>query len=191
MDLLQLMKDQRFSVRKFKEQPVEKEKLELILEAGRIAPTACNYQPQRILVMEDEAVREKLRQCTAYNFGAPVTLLVCYDKTTCWKNGTNGTIGGDVDASIVTTQMMLEAASLGLGTTWIGAFNHQKARELFEIPEYLVPVVLLPIGYPADDVKPSPAHFNRFAMEHSVFYNSFDGITEGESHPFRKIQGER
>lgn len=89
--------------------------------------------------------------------------------------------------SIATTQMMLEAASLGLGTTWIGGFNHQKARELFGIPDYPVPVVLLPIGYPADDVKPSMAHFKRFDMEHSVFYNSFDGITEGESHPFRRI----
>ncbi len=191
MSLLQLMKDQRFSVRKFKEQMVEKEKLDLILEAGRVAPTACNYQPQRILVIEDAATREKLKQCTSYNFGAPVTLLVCYDKTTCWKDETNGTIGGDVDISIATTQMMLEAAELGLGTTWIGGFNHQKARELFEIPDYLVPVVLLPIGYPADDVKPSALHYKRFDLDHSVFYNSFDGIIEGESHPFRRIQGER
>ena len=88
-------------------------------------------------------------------------------------------------------QMMLEAAELGLGTTWIGGFNHQKARELFGIPDYLVPVVLLPIGYPADDVKPSTLHYERFDMDHSVFYNSFDGIIEGESHPFRRIQGER
>lgn len=188
MDLLQLMKEQRFSVRKFKDQAVEKEKLDLILEAGRIAPSACNYQPQRILVIDKPEVREKLKQCTAYNFGAPVTLLVCYDKTTCWKNGTNGTIGGDVDVSIATTQMMLAAAALGLGTTWIGGFNHQKAREAFNIPEFLVPVVLLPIGYPADDVEPSPAHFKRFDLDHSVFYNSFDGIQEGEVHPPRYIK---
>lgn len=190
MDLLELMQEQRFSVRKFKEQAVEREKLEAILEAGRIAPTACNYQPQRIMVIEEKAVREKLKQCTVYDFGAPITLLVCYDKTTCWKNATNGTIGGDVDVSIVTTQMMLQATALGLGTTWVGGFNHQKARELFHIPDYLVPVVLLPIGYPADDIKPSALHSKRFDMGHSVFYNSFDGITEGEPHPFRKIQGD-
>ena len=182
MSFLQLSKDQRYSVRKFKAQAVEKEKLDLILEAGRIAPTACNYQPQRILVIENESALEKLKQCTQYHFNAPVALMVCYDKTTCWKNMTNGTIGGDVDASIVTTHMMLEIAELGLGTTWVGAFDHKKARELFGIPDYLVPVALLPIGYPADDVEPHPWHFKRFDIDHSVFYNSFDGITEGEAH---------
>ena len=182
MSFLQLAKEQRYSVRKFKDHPVEKEKLDLILEAGRIAPTACNYQPQRILVIEDEAAREKIKQCTPCHFDAPVILLICYDKTTVWKNKTNGTIGGDVDASIVTTQMMLEIAELGLGTTWVGAFNHQKTRELFEIPDYLVPVALLPIGYPADGVEAHPWHYKRFDMEHTVFYNTFDGITEGEAH---------
>ena len=182
MSFLQLAKEQRFSVRKLKSQSVEKEKLDLILEAGHIAPTACNYQPQRILVIENSDALEKLKQCTPCHFDAPVALMVCYDKTTCWKNKTNGTIGGDVDASIVTTQMMLEVAELGLGTTWVGAFDHQKARELFDIPGYLVPVALLPIGYPADDVKPHPWHYNRFDIDHTVFYNSFDGITEGESH---------
>lgn len=182
MEFLQLAKDQRYSVRKFKDQPVEKEKLDLILEAGRVAPTACNYQPQRILVIENEAAHEKLKQCTSWYFGAPVVLMVCYDRTTCWKNKTNGTIGGDVDASIVTTHMMLEAAALGLGATWVGAFNHQKARELFGIPDYLVPVALLPVGYPAEGVEPNAWHFKRFDIGHTVFYNSFGGLTEGEPH---------
>ena len=182
MNFLQLAKEQRYSVRKFKDQPIEKEKLDLILEAGRIAPTACNYQPQRILAIEDADAHKKLKQCTSWYFGTPVVLMVCYDKTTVWKNKTNGTIGGDVDASIVTTHMMLEAAELGLATTWVGAFDHQKARELLGIPDYLVPVALLPIGYAADGVEPHPWHWNRFDIDHSVFYNSFDGITEGEAH---------
>lgn len=182
MNFLELAKEKRYSCRKFKDKPVEKEKLELVLEAGRIAPTAANFQPQRILVIQDEAAREKLRQCTNYHFNAPVALMICYDKTTVWKNKTNGTIGGDVDASIVTTQMMLEAAALGLGTTWVGAFHHQKARELFDIPDFLVPVALLPMGYPADDDKPHPLHTTRFEMAHTVFYNTFDGIVEGEPH---------
>ena len=182
MSFLQLAKEQRYSVRKFKPQQVEREKLELILEAGRVAPTACNYQPQRILVIENDDVLEKLKQCTPYHFDAPLALMICYDKTTVWKNRTNGTIGGDVDASIVTTHMMLEIAELGLATTWVGAFDHQKARELFNIPDYLVPVALLPIGYAADSVEPHPWHWKRFGMEHTVFYNSFDGIKEGEAH---------
>ena len=182
MDFLQFAKEQRYSVKQFKDQLVEKEKLDLILEAGRIAPTACNYQPQRILVIEDKPGLEKLKQCTSYHFDAPLALMICYDQTTVWKNKTNGTIGGDVDASIVTTHMMLEVAQLGLATTWVGAFNHQKARELFEIPDYLAPVALLPIGYAADGAEPNPLHWKRFDMDHSVFYNSFDGITEGKAH---------
>ena len=182
MSFLELAKEKRYSVRKFKSQPVEKEKLDLILEAGRIAPTACNYQPQRILVIENETALEKLKQCTGCHFDAPLALMICYDQTTVWKNKTNGTIGGDVDASIVTTHMMLEIADLGLATTWVGAFNHQKARELFDIPEYLVPVALLPVGYAADEVGPHPWHFKRFETDHTVFYNSFDGVTEGEAH---------
>ena len=182
MDFLQLAKNKRYSVRKFKSQAVEKEKLDLILEAGRVAPTACNYQPQRILVIENETAYKLLKQCTSCHFDAPVVLMICYDKSTCWKSNTNGTIGGDVDASIVTTHMMLAAAELGLGTTWVAAFNHQKARELFKIPDYIVPVALLPIGYPADGVEPHPWHFKRFDIDRTVFYNSFDGITEGEVH---------
>ena len=182
MSFLELAKEQRYSVRKFKEQPVEKEKLDLILEAGRIAPTACNYQPQRIMVIDEPAAYEKLKQCTPCHFDAPVVLMICYDKTTVWKNKINGTVGGDVDASIVTTHMMLQAAALGLGATWVGAFKLEKLRELFELPDFLVPVALLPIGYPADEVEPHPWHFARFDMDHSVFYKSFDGLVEGEAH---------
>ena len=182
MDFLQLARDMRYSVRKFSDRPVEKEKLERILEAGRVAPTACNYQPQRILVIQDEAAHEKLKECTSWLFGAPIVLMICYDRSTCWKNKVNGTIGGDVDASIVITHMMLEAADLGLATTWVGAFSHQKARELFGIPESLAPVALLPVGYAAEGVEPHPWHFKRFDVEHSVFYNTFDGIREGEAH---------
>lgn len=182
MDFLHLAKEERYSVRAFRDKPVEREKLEQILEAGRIAPTACNYQPQRILVIEDEAALAKLKQCTSCHFNAPLALMICYDKTTCWKNRTNGTIGGDVDAAIVTTHMMLEVAQLGLATTWVGAFNHKKARELFDIPEYIVPVALLPIGYAAEGTAPHPWHWKRFDMDHTVFYNTFDGICEGEAH---------
>lgn len=182
MDFIELARDKRYSVRKFKDQPVEREKLLKILEAGRIAPTGCNYQPQRILVIEDKEAMDKIRQCTPCHFDAPLILMICYDKTTVWKNKVNGTIGGDVDASIVTTHMMLEAAELGLGTTWVGLFHHQKARELFQMPDYLVPVALLTIGYPADDAVPHPWHTKRFDLEHTVFFNSFDGITEGEAH---------
>ncbi len=181
MDFLQLA-NQRYSVRKFKTDKIEKEKLDLILEAGRIAPTAANFQPQRILVLDSIENLTKLKVCTPYHFDAPLALLICYDYETCWKHQQNGKVGGDVDASIVTTHMMLEAASLGIGSTWVAAFDHDKIRELFNLPGYLVPVALLPLGYPASDASPHSVHYKRYDMSHTVFYNSFDGISQGEKH---------
>lgn len=77
MDFLELAKD-RYSVRKFCDKKVEKEKLDLILEVGRVAPTAVNYQPQRILVLDTEDALSKLKICTTYHFHAPLALLICY-----------------------------------------------------------------------------------------------------------------
>ncbi len=181
MDFLSLAKE-RYSCRKFKADKIKKEKLDLILEAGRVAPTAANFQPQRILVLESDDSIAKIKACTPYHFNAPLTLLICFDSITCWKHRHSGKSGGDVDASIITTHMMLEAASIGIGSTWVAAFDHEKARELFSLPDYLTPVALLPLGYPADDASPHPVHFERFDMDHTVFYNSFDGISEGPKH---------
>jgi nitroreductase len=181
MNFLQLATEQRYSVRKFTNDKIEAEQLDLILEAGRIAPTAANYQPQRILVLDSEENLTKLKSCTPYHFNAPLALLICYDSGTCWKH-MSGKGGGDIDASIVTTHMMLEAASLGIGSTWVGAFDFDKARELFHIPDYIIPVAILPLGYPASDSKPNPMHDTRFNLEHSVYYNSFEEIARGEVH---------
>jgi nitroreductase len=78
--------------------------------------------------------------------------------------------------------MMLESANLGIGSTWVAAFDHDKIKELFNIPDYLTPVALLPLGYPAPDAKPHPVHYKRFDVNHTVFYNSFDGISAGDKH---------
>ena len=107
----------RFSVRRFDARPVEPEALSRILRAGQLAPTACNRQPQRILILQSEDSLARLRRCTVCHFNAPVALIVCYDKTECWTREFDGKPSGDIDASIVTTHMMLEAAELGVGTT--------------------------------------------------------------------------
>ena len=141
MDFIKLAKE-RYSVRKFAAKKVEEEKVAQILEAGRCAPTAVNYQPQRILVIESGDSLAKLRECTPYHFNAPLALLVCYDRTASWKRSYDGCDMGVVDASIVAAQMMLEAASLGLGTTWVGHFDPAAVRTAFELPEYIEPVAL-------------------------------------------------
>mgnify|MGYP001454457567 CR=1 FL=1 len=181
MNFSQLAKE-RYSVRKFSDQKVEKEKLDLILEAGRVAPTAVNYQPQRILVIEAEESMAKLKSCTPFHFNAPLALLVCYDSTVSWKRSHDKKEMGDVDASIVATHMMLQAHELGLGSTLVGHFNPDIIKESFEIPEYLVPVVLLPMGYPSSDSVPHPKmHYTRYNLNHSVFFNTFEGIVHGEN----------
>jgi len=148
----------RYSVRKFRGEPVAREHIEKILAAGHLAPTGCNYQPQRIFVIQSEEALEKIRRCTRCHFNAPVVMLICYDKTECWTRKYDGEQAGWTDASIVTTHMMLEAAALGVGTTWVMHFDPQAVRTEFELGGELVPVALLPMGYPAEDAAPSPMH---------------------------------
>ncbi|UUV17632.1 nitroreductase family protein [Fusobacteria bacterium ZRK30] len=172
MDFLELAK-KRYSVRKFSSQKVEKEKIDLILEAGRLAPTAVNYQPQRILVLESDESLEKLKECSKYHFDAPLAILVCYDNTISWKRRYDDKDMGEVDASIVATQMMLEITNLNLGTTWVGHFDPQKIRDTFSLPENIIPVALFPIGYPHEKSTPHPLHDQRFEISETVVYNSF------------------
>jgi len=172
MDFLELAK-KRYSVRKFSDKKVEKEKIDLILEAGRVAPTAVNYQPQRILVIDSDESLEKLKECTRYHFNAPLVMLVCYDNTISWKRNYDNKDMGEVDAAIVATQMMLEIDNLNLGTTWVGHFDPRKIIETFSLPENIIPVALFPIGYPHEESVPHQLHEKRLEISETVIYNSF------------------
>ena len=151
----------RYSVRKFKDVPVEKEKMEKILEAGRIAPTACNNQPQSVLVLQSPEALEKLKKCTPCHFNAPLAIIICYDKNTSWKRPYDQKDHGDIDASIVCASMMFEATELGLGTTWVCYFDPEAVITEFSLPENTVPSSILPIGYAADNAVPAPLHSQR------------------------------
>ncbi len=175
MNFLELAKE-RYSVRKFDSREVEAEKIELILEAGRIAPTAENFQPQRILVLNSKESLDKLKDCSHCHYNAPLAMIICYDNRVSSKRSGYGYEAkdmGEQDASIVTTQMMLEITNLGLGSTWVAYFNEAAVRTAFSIPEYVVPVALLTIGYPSEKSKPSPLHFKRLDRNETVFYNKF------------------
>lgn len=153
--------ESRYSVRSFTDRKVEPEKLEKILQAGRVAPTAVNNQPQVIYVLQSPEALAKMGQATKYLFGAPQALLVCYDENICWKNRHHEDAGrpsGEVDASIVLTHMMLQAWELGIGSCWIGAFQPSAVAEAFGIPANEHPVAILPLGYPADGCRPSDKH---------------------------------
>ena len=149
----------RYSVRAFRETPVEEEKLMQILEAGRIAPTACNNQPQKIFVAKSTASREKLASVCPCTFHAPVILVVCYDRTRNWKSKLMpGYESGETDAAIVCTHMMLQAADLGIGSCWVGYFNAQEVADVLGLPEGITVSALLPIGYAAEGAEPDPLH---------------------------------
>lgn len=167
MDFLELAQ-KRYSVRKFSPQHVENEKLNQILEAGRSAPTAVNYQPQRIFVISTEAALEKMQNCTPFLFHAPLALLVCYDSNESWKRSYDGKDMGEVDASIVATHMMLAAANIGLGSTWVGHFDSEKVKTAFALPETILPVAILPIGYPHETSQPHQNHNKRLALSETV-----------------------
>lgn len=172
MDFLKLA-EERYSVRSFTDKAVTKEDLDKILKAGHVAPTACNIQPQRILVINSEEAIAKLKNCTKCHFNAPTALLVCYSKEACWKRRYDGANSGEIDASIVTTHMMLEAAALGVGSTWVMYFDPAAMREAFAIPEDLEPVALLVMGYPAEDAAPIAMHSEFKDMNEIVSYNEF------------------
>ena len=174
MEFSKLAIEKRYSCRSFQSRPVEKNDLDMILEAGRMAPTAANAQPQRIIAISTPEGMGKLAQCTHYTYGAPAALVVCYDRSNVWVRNYDGKDSGDVDASIVTTQMMLQAADLGIGTCWIGHFDPWRIKELFNIPDHFVPVAILDMGYPDEKGKqPHPVHWKRKDLNETVVYESF------------------
>ncbi|MDP4125774.1 MAG: nitroreductase family protein [Bacillota bacterium] len=172
MTFLELAK-KRYAVRNFQVKKVEEEKLLKILEAGRIAPTGANTQPQRIIVIREEEGLEKLMK-GARIYGAPLALLVCTDHTVSWKRPLDGKDIAEIDASIVTDHMMLQATELGLGTCWICYFDPKIIRAELKIPDDFEPVNILAIGYAANEAL-SPDRHNtlRKSIEHTVKYETF------------------
>lgn len=149
----------RYSVRKFKNKAIEEEKLAVILEAGRVAPTACNNQPQKIFVVKSEENRKKLAEVCRYTFDAPVILVIGYDKERDWKNRRMpGYSSGETDAAIVCTHMMLAAWEQGIGSCWVGAFAADAVEAALALPENIRITAMLPLGYAADDAEPAAFH---------------------------------
>ena len=164
---------ERYSVRKFENRHLEQDVIEKILIAGHIAPTGCNNQPQRILVLNTDDSLEKLKLCTKCHFNAPCAFLICYNREETWKRPYDGAMSAPVDAAIVATHMMLEAQNIGVGTCWVMHFNPAKMKETFCIPEHIEPVALLVAGYPHPDAQPLQMHEKVRPMEEVVFYDTF------------------
>jgi len=154
MEFSELIK-KRYSVRAYKSDPVEDEVLHQVLEAARLAPTAGNRQPFQLIVIHTTGREEELKRI--YNrdwfVKAPLVICACGIPAQGWtrSNGKNYT---DVDVAIVMDHLILAAASLGLGTCWIAAFDPTAAREVLGLPDGVEPIVFTPLGYPADQPRP-------------------------------------
>jgi nitroreductase len=163
----------RYSVRNYTTQKVEDEKLAHILAAGRVAPTAANRQPQRVVVVQSEAGLEKLAKA-ARIFGAPLALVVCANHDEAWVRGYDRKSAADIDASIVTDHMMLQATELGLGTLWICAFDPKIVRQEFNLPDHIEPINILAVGYGCGEVKSPDRHAtDRKPLDDTMHYESF------------------
>ena len=159
----------RYSQRRFSSLPIEADKIQEILAAARIAPTAHNNQPQRIKVVDSPDALAKIDAATSCRFGAPTVFLICYDKNEAWQRTYDGAYSGEVDASIVTTHMIFAAEELGLGSCWVMHFDPRILIKEFDLPEHLIPVAILPVGYPAENARPAKIHFERKDISELLF----------------------
>ena len=152
MNFLELAR-KRCSVRQYSDRSVEPEKMDYVLEAARLAPSAVNKQPWRILLIESEEKRQQLQDCYDREWfkQAPLYLIICGNHVESWKRAEDGKDHVDVDVAILTEHLCLAAAEQGLGTCWVCNFNVARCKQLFDLPDDLEPIVLLPLGYPADE----------------------------------------
>lgn len=147
----------RHSVRAYRPDPVPDEALAAVLEAARVAPTAANRQPFRVIVVHTAGREAELRRIYDRDWfvGAPIVLCVCAVRDEAWRRTMyDGRSHADVDAAIVMDHMVLAAADLGLGTCWIGAFDPAAARRLLDLPAGWEPIAFTPLGYAADAPRP-------------------------------------
>jgi nitroreductase len=171
MTFLDLVR-RRYSVRAYRPDPVPDDLLATVLEACRLAPTASNRQPFRIIVVQTRGREAELRRIydSEWFVQAPLILCVCAVPAEAWRRTMyDGRSHADVDAAIVMDHLTLAAADLGLGTCWIAAFDPAAAREVLAIPDEGEPMLFTPLGYAAD-ASPSPRHAERRPLEELVRY---------------------
>ena len=163
MDFQELI-GKRYSVRAYRPDPVEEEKLARVLEAARLAPTAANRQAFRVLVIRTKGREEGLRKVYGRDWftQAPLVLAVCAVPGEAWVRKADGWNAAEVDATIAMTHIVLAAAEEGLGTCWIAAFDPKAARDVLGLPADVVPSAFTPLGYPADSL---PAKKRRLLSE--------------------------
>ena len=146
----------RHSVRAYRPDPVEDEKLQAVLDAARLAPTAANRQPFQLIVMHTAGRAQEIGKIyrRAWFVQAPLVIGVCAISSLAWVRESDRFNARLIDAAIVADHLILAATNLGLGTCWIAAFNVEAARAVLQLPNEAEPVIFTPLGYPADTPGP-------------------------------------
>ena len=169
MEFSEVVRD-RYSCKKFSDQPVPEDKLQAILEAGRLAPTAKNLQEQRVYVLQSADALAKADQVTPCRYGAPVCLMVAFDASNVFTYPGGKRDSGVEDATIVATHMILAAANEGVDSCWINFFDPDKAAEVFDLPQNEEVLMFLDLGYAAEGAGPLPNHASRKDLPETVTY---------------------
>ena len=160
----------RYSCKSFSDRPVEKEKLDAVLNAGRLAPTAKNLQEQHIYVVQSEEALAKIDAATPCRYSAPTVLVVAFDKTNVFTYPGEKRDSGVEDATIVATHMILAAADEGLDSCWINFFDPDKLAVALGLPEKEEILMIMDLGYAADGAGPLPNHDSRKDISETVSY---------------------
>ncbi len=163
--------NKRYSCRSFQDKKIEKETLDKLLSLVSLAPSACNFQSAKVLVIDDPALLEKMNEITKFTFGSKAILVVMHDNTVSWHRRRDNKDHGIIDSSIIATYLMTGCFELGLATTYVSAFNDELIHQLLNIPSNLEVNCLLPIGYPSDDAKPADFHYSRKDLKEVIFFN--------------------
>ena len=162
--------NERYACKKFDGRAVPKEALLEILEAGRMAPTAKNLQEQRIYVLESAEALQKFDQASPCRYGAPVVLIVGFNKDEVFHYPGGRFDSGREDASIVATHLMLAAKNAGVESCWVNRFDPEEMAAVLGLPENEEVLMALDLGYPAEDAGPLPNHSSRKALLETVAF---------------------
>lgn len=169
MEFKEVVKN-RYSCKKYSDRKVEAEKLTAILEAGRLAPTAKNLQEQRIYVIQSEELLAEIDKLTPCRYNAPTVIAVAFDKTNVFTYPGEKRDSGIEDASIVATHLMLAAADEGVDSCWLNFFDPEKAAKALNLPENEEVLMLLDLGYAAEDAGSLPNHDSRKPLTETVTF---------------------
>lgn len=169
MEFFDVLRD-RYSCKKYDDRSIPKEKLDAILEAGRLAPTAKNLQEQRIYVASTPEALAKIDSATPCRYGAPVAVVVAYDKNNVFTYPGDRVNSGVEDATIVATHMMLAAYDQGVDSCWLNYFDPDKLARDLGLPENEEIVMILDLGFAAEGAGPLPNHGSRKPLSDTVKY---------------------